>query len=130
MLDSVYLDRAELVLTVSTAPDSTEPLLIAVFPATERLDTRPTAWSEDWSVMSGGFDADYCGLASISETNDAVEIHLDITVMVERWLKGDGANYGLVLKSISENKSTFSWKRDGRYDGGDAKLVIYYSPLK
>lgn len=129
VLESVFVDVAELVLTVSTAYDSTEPLFIAAFPATAPVTARPTTWSAEWDEMSGGFDPELMTTASVCDTREAVEIRLNITEFVRRWQAGDAPNYGIVLKSLSENKSTFHWIQDGRYDGGNARLEIRYTRL-
>lgn len=130
VLDSVFLDAAELVLTISAVYDTTEPLLIAALPATESPQLRSTTWSESWTAMTGGFTTKSGGLASMLKTTSGEEIRIDVTAMVRDWLDGKRSNYGVVLKSLSEGKrSTFSWTRDGRYAGANAKLVIHYSRL-
>jgi hypothetical protein len=125
-LDSTYVDRADLVLRVSTEFDSTEPLIIAAFPATAP-PSELAQWSSDWTEMSGGFDPEHIAIAPLDTSAVDTEIHLDITEFVRLWRSGVLPNYGLVIKSLSENKSTFHWIRDGRYNGQDAKLEVTYS---
>jgi len=127
-LRGISVDVAELVLTVSTEYDRDEPLLIAAFPATVSPGSRTGRWSPAWTSMSGGFDPEFGGLASMLETRESVEITIDVTAMVQRWLSGELPNHGVVLKSLSEDKSTYRWVRDGRYDGAHAKLIVHYSP--
>jgi hypothetical protein len=83
----------------------------------------------DWADAEGDFDAEYLSFTPVSTTEDAYEVRLEITEIVRRWAAEEATNYGVVLKSVAENRSTFHWIRDGRYDGGDAKLVILYSRL-
>ncbi len=66
-------------------------------------------------------------LTPMNKTTETTEIWLDVTHLLRWWLKGEASNYGVVLKSLSENKSTLSWIRDGRYGGNDANLVVMYS---
>lgn len=127
VLDTNFVDNARLILTVSTVFDSTEPLIIAAFPATVDKATRPAEWSVEWNEMSGGFDPEYIAITSVESTEDAIEIAIDVTQFVRLWQAGTIPNRGIVIKTLSEDKSTFHWIRDGRYDGQDAKLEIWYS---
>lgn len=127
MPDTSSVDHARLVLTVSTVFDSTEPLIIAAFPATGSKASQPTSWSKNWTEMSGGFDPEYMAIASVESSEHAIEVAFDVTQFVRLWQSGALPNHGLVIKSLSENKSTFHWIRDGRYNGQDAKLEVSYS---
>lgn len=125
--DTLIIDLAELVITISAECDSTEPLLILAGPATAAVSSRPSTWQEEWADMSGGFDPEYLSFLPIGGSEKELVIRLDVTEIVKRWSKGETPNYGFVMKSLAEDKSTYHWIRDGRYDGADAKLEIYYS---
>lgn len=129
MNDSTFIDVAELVLTVESVWDTTEPLIIAAFPASISRDRRATSWSSEWTEMSGDFDPVLMGIATLNATKASAEIRIEVTEIVRRWKNREAENYGFVLKSISENKSTFRWIRDGRYDGADARIEILYSKM-
>lgn len=125
--DTLVIDLAELVFTASTLYDTTQPLLVMVSPATILPSSRASSWQEDWTETSGGFDPEYLASLPLRSTESEKELRVDVTEIVRRWVSGEAPNYGFVLKSLSEDKSTFLWTRDGRYKGQDAKLVIYYS---
>lgn len=129
-LDSVYLDVAELVFTASTVFDTTEPLLIAVAPATSASASMLLGGQRGWAGGNDGFDPEYLMFTPKLSTQPGDEIRIEVTHLLRRWLKGEAPNYGLVLKTLTEgSRSTFHWIRDGRYGGGDAKLVIHYTRL-
>lgn len=125
--DSVIIDAAFLVVTVSTQGDDSDPLFIVAAPATVAPETRTATWNSEWTSMSGGFDSENLAMVPMATTSEAAEIRIDVTNIVRRWFDGSAPNYGFILKSLSEDKSTFSWIRDGRYGGDDAKLQIFYS---
>jgi hypothetical protein len=129
LLDSVHLDVAELVFTVSTVYDTTEPLLLTVAPATTASAATLHASAEAWTTEAAGYDPEYLMFTPMCSTEDEVEVRIEVTHLLHRWLTDEAPNYGLVLKSVSEDKSTFHWIRDGRYNGGDAKLVVLYTRL-
>ena len=130
LLDSVYLDVAEIVFTASTVFDTTEPLLIAVAPATSSPTNLQLEGLGGWAGSNVGFDPEYIMFTPMLSTQSGAELRIEVTHLIRRWLKGQAQNYGFVLKTLTEDsRSTFHWVRDGRYGGGDAKLVILYTRL-
>lgn len=129
MNDSTFIDVAQLVLAVESVWDTTEPLIIAAFPVTSSSEGRATSWSSEWTEMSGDFDPEFMAIATLNATKANAEIRIEVTEIVRRWKNREAENFGFVLKSISENKSTFRWIRDGRYEGADARLEILYSKM-
>lgn len=130
MLDSVYVDVAEIVFPVATVFDTTEPLLLAVAPVTSTTASLQLAGQRNWRDSNDGFDSEYLMFTPILSTQSGTEVRIDVTHLLQRWQKGEAPNYGLVLKTLTEGgRSTFHWIRDGRYGGGDAKLVVHYSRL-
>jgi hypothetical protein len=130
LLDSVHLDIAEIVFTASTVFDTTEPLLIAVAPVTSAGASMQLAGQRGWAGSNDGFDPEYVMFRPKLSTQSGSEVRIEVTHLLQRWLKGQAQNYGLVLKTLTEgSRSTFHWIRDGRYGGGDAKLVIHYTRL-
>lgn len=128
MLDSVYLDVAEVVFPASTVFDTTEPLLLTVAPVTSQTASLQLATQRGWAESNDGFDPEYVLLTPMLSTQPGEEVRIEVTHLLRRWMKGEAPNYGLVLKTLTEGgRSTFHWIRDGRYEGGDAKLVIHYS---
>lgn len=125
--DTLMIDLAQLTITVFTVYDSTEPMFIVAAPATVAIETRSSVWQESWTDMSGGFDPEYIAMTPMNSTEPEAEVIIDVTEIVRRWTSGDMPNYGLVLKSLSEDKSIFQLIRDGRYSGNDAKVEIWYS---
>jgi hypothetical protein len=130
ILADAFVDNAELILVVSAVCDTSEPLIIAAFPATQPVGTRSVTWSESWGEMSGGFDPEYIAISTVESTAEEIEIRLDVTQFVRLWQTGALANHGVVIKALTEGKSSFQWIRDGRYEGGDAKLVTLYTADK
>jgi hypothetical protein len=130
LLDSVYLDVAELVFTASTVFDTTEPLLLAVAPATSASASMGLGEQRGWAGGNDGFDPEYLMFTPRLSTQSGDEVRIEVTHLLRRWLKGEAPNYGFVLKTLTEgSRSTFHWIRDARYGGGDAKLVIHYTRL-
>ena len=127
VLDSVRLDIAELVLMASTVYDTTDPLLVAVVPVTDRSAAEQIAEIPDWRGNSDGTDMEYITLTSANSTTEGLELRLDITAIVELWQNGVIPNRGVVVRALSEERSTFQWTRTGAYDGEDARLEIMYS---
>lgn len=127
--DSLVIDLAELVVTISSEIDAADPLILAAAAATVDPLNRPTTWQQDWNESSGGFDPEFLAMIPIGASRTSVEIRIDVTEIVKRWCGGEAPNYGFVLKSMSESKSTFHWIRDGHYDGLGAKLDIWYSRI-
>ncbi len=125
--EKTIIDLAVLVVTVSTQCDSTDPLFLMACEATVAPASQPMTWQKNWTDLSGGFDPEHIALVPVSSSAAEVEIRFDVTAIVRRWAAGEAPNYGFVLKSLSEYKSSFHWIRDGRYDGQDAKLEICYS---
>lgn len=125
--DTLIIDLAELVFSATTECDSAQPLLIALYPSIIPPSSRSGSWQEEWTDNSGGFDAEFVTILPVHSTESDTEIRVDVTEIVRRWALDEAPNYGFVLKSHAEDKSTFKWIRDGRYRGQDAKLEIYYS---
>jgi len=125
--DTLLIDLAEFVVTVSTDYDSTEPLFIVASPATVSAAARSSSWQSEWTDLSGGFDPEFLAVIPISSTDSEMEIRIDVTEIAKHWADESLPNHGLVLKSLAESKSTFHWIRDGRYDGNDARLEIHFS---
>jgi hypothetical protein len=63
----------------------------------------------------------------VTVTQETAEIRFDITPIVEMWLKGQMPNRGLVVRALSEEKSTFQLTQAGIYDGANARLEFMYS---
>jgi hypothetical protein len=127
ILDSVDLDVAELVVTVSTISDSTDPLILTVAPVTDRSALENLGEVEDWVGNTEGFSTKYASIVPVTVTQESAEIRFDITPIVEMWLKGQMPNRGLVVRALSEEKSTFQLTQTGIYDGANARLEIMYS---
>ena len=130
LLDSVHLDIAEIVFTASTVFDTTEPLLIAVAPVTSADASVQLGGQRGWARGNDGFDPEYVMFTPMLATQPGAEVRIEVTHLLQRWLKGEAENFGFVLKTLTEgSRSTFHWVRDGRYGGGNAKLVIHYTRL-
>lgn len=130
--EGVFIDVAELVLSVSsvfdtTFVDSISPLIVAAYPALESVSGLSNRWSRDWTDNLGAYDPELLSIASVNSTESDYEIRLEVTELVRRWVSGAMPNYGIVLRSLSEGRSTFQWIRDDRYGGGDALLRIWYT---
>lgn len=127
ILDSVQLDVAELVVTVSTVSDSTDPIVLTVAPVTDRSALENLSEVEDWVGNTDGFSTKYASIVPVTVTQESAEIRFDITPIVEMWLKGTMPNRGVVVRALSEQKSTFQLTQTGVYDGADARLEIMYT---
>lgn len=127
VLDSVELDAAELVMMVSTQNDSTDPLVFAVAPVSDRALLMRLEDRGDWTGRDDGSNMSYVTLTSMNSTEDAAEVRLDITPIVELWLKGKIPNRGLVVRALTEDKSTFQLIQTGIYGGANARVEFMYS---
>jgi len=127
--DSIHIDYAELILPVSADVDSSNPLLMIVAPITKEWTPGQVDWENTWTKDGGDFNLDYGSLCPVFQSTDEKEIRLDVTPIVLQWQKGNLPNYGLMVKSHTERKSSYSFIKDGRYSGADAKLRIVYCKL-
>ena len=110
--------------------DTTKPVLIAVAPATSSPTNLQLGGLGGWAGSNVGFDPEYIMFTPMLSTQSGAEVRIEVTHLRRRWLKGQAPNYGLVLKTLTEGaRSTLHWVRDGRYGGGDAKLVILYTRI-
>jgi hypothetical protein len=130
--EGVFIDVAELVLSVSTFydtmfVDSISPLIVAAYPALESASDLSSRWSNDWTEDPEGYDPEILSIASINSTESDFEIRLEVTEFVRRWASGAMPNHGVVIRCLSEGRSTFQWTRDNRYGGAHATLRIWYS---
>jgi len=124
--DSIYIDFAELVFSISATIDSAHPMLLMVNPITvdwipeQRDSLRLLATPND------GYNPRLGGLHPVTVSAQDQEIHIDVTSIVCQWHNGSLENRGLLINSTQGNGSAFSLIRDGRYEGGHAKLRIVY----
>jgi len=127
ILDSVQLDVADLVMTVSTVSDSTDPIILTVVPVTDRSALESLEEVEDWVGNTNGFSTQSASIVPVTVTEESAEIRFDITPIVEMWLKGTMPNRGVVVRALSEEKSTFQLMQTGIYNGANARLEVMYS---
>jgi len=125
-IDSIHIDYAELILPVSADVDSSNPLLMIVAPITKEWTPGQVDWENTWAKDGGDFNLNYGSLCPVLQSTNEKEIRLDVTPIVLQWQKGNLPNYGFMVKSHTERKSSFSVIKDGRYSGADAKLRIVY----
>jgi hypothetical protein len=128
-LDTFHVDVAELVMTVSTVYDTTDPLILVVAPVINASIVTEITEKSDWRLQDGGMNMEYLTVTPLSSNEEHAEVRLDITPIVELWRLGVIENRGLVVRTATEGKSKFRWERTGAYGGAHAKLEIMYSGL-
>ena len=124
--DSIHIDYAELIFPASAEVDTADPLLIMVAPITRQWTPGAVSWNTGWTKAGGDFNPEYGALRAIFASTTEKEIRVDVTPLVTAWQRGKLPNFGVLVKSHTEGKSSFGFIKDGRYDGGHAKLRIVY----
>jgi hypothetical protein len=130
VLDSVHLDAATLVMTVSTVCDSTDPLILTVAPVTDRPTVEQLAELEDWTDINDGMNMRYSTITPMNSTQAGAEVRLDVMPIIDLWQRGVIPNLGVVVRTLSEGESTFQLNQTGAYDGANARLEVLYTRLK
>ncbi len=126
-LDSFRVDVAELVMTVSTVFDTTDPLILVVAPVTNEASVSAISEDFDWTKKDAGMEMEYVTLTPLSSDVENGEVRLDITPIIDLWQRGVIENRGVVVRTATEGKSKFQWVRTGTYGGAHARLDIKYS---
>jgi len=123
--DSIYIDYAELIIPISADADTKNPLMLQVAPIKSEW-TPGSITPSALTAVDEGYDPHVGGILPVGESITNGEVRINVTSMVTLWQQGKLSNLGLLILPISENESSFSITKDGRYNGGHAKLRIVY----
>ena len=124
--DSIYIDFAELIIPISANMDSTSSMIVTAAPIIARWTPGQQTPPLSLAIADEGYNPHVGGLYPVGAPTADTEIHINVTSMVTLWQQGKLPNFGVLVKSHTEGKSSFGFIKDGRYDGAHAKLRIVY----
>lgn len=101
-LKGVIIDYAELRFTATPDTGKSYICLMGAFPVTKSWVSANLSWSDSWT-NSGGDYADSIYTSCLIRTSTDKLTRIDITDIVQMWVDGTIANYGLILMPLEDS---------------------------
>ena len=95
-LEGATVDLAVLRAELPIDSDEEREIGIEAFPVTCAWSAEEVAWGEDWQSGDGAWDQHRGSISSVI-TDEHGELGIDVTPIVDQWLRADGGPGGLVL---------------------------------
>ena len=95
-LDGATVDLAVLRAELPIDSDEEREIGIEAFPITCAWSAEEAAWDEDWQSGDGVWDQHRGSISSVI-TGEQGELAIDVTPVVDQWLRAEGGPQGLVL---------------------------------
>ena len=101
-LNGVTIDYAELIFTATTDTGSSYICLMGAYPLTKNWESANLSWSDGWTTPGGDFADTICSSSLIRSSSEQLT-RIDITDIVQMWVEGSLANYGLVVMPLEDS---------------------------
>jgi len=95
-LEGATIDLAVLRVELPIDSDEEREIGIEAFPVTCAWSAEEVAWDEDWESGDGAWDHHRGSISSVI-TDEHGELAIDVTPIVDQWLRAEGGPQGLVL---------------------------------
>jgi hypothetical protein len=101
-LAGATVDYAELIFTATPDTGNSYICFMGAYPLTKNWEAEDISWSEAWTNAGGDFADSIFSSGLIGVTTNRLT-RLDITDMVQMWVVGTSANYGLIVMPLEDS---------------------------
>jgi hypothetical protein len=126
-LDSTcWVTVAELRIAATVAQQIDFPLSLRINPVTTAWSQGNVNWVNPWNEPGGDYDDSLTAFGHIRQSGDS-DVRIEVTRLIQGFLNGNVANYGLLIRQTEDLMRTFSLRQISIPGGTTvAQIVIYY----
>ena len=126
-LQGVIIDFADLTFFATPDTGSSYICLMGAFPVTRSWEPASLSWSNGWT-NAGGDHADSIFSTSVIRTSSERPSRVDITDIVQMWVDGTLANYGLMVMPLGDSNRFLKLHANPAFEPDvKAKVRIFYT---